>query len=450
MNVARLNFSHGSHDYHRSNIERVRRLADEMDANVAIMVDTKGPEIRTGLNEGHKPICLFNGEQVSVTTKPIASTADCISISYQELPQEVHAGLVIYIDDGLIALTVEQVEGDTIHCVVTNDGVLGERKGVNVPNVVLGLPAVTEQDRADIKFSCEVGADAIAASFVRDAEAVRTIRELCASYGCPNMTIISKIESSLAIDNFDEILAESDGIMFARGDLGIEIPPAEVPHVQKSIIQKCNASFKPVITATQMLDSMTRNPRPTCAEVTDVANAIDDGTDCVMLSGETAAGAYPVESVRMMAEICRQTESHLPTRHTYHDVDELKDVSNAASFGAIEMAKHVGAVALVCPTLSGLTARILASMRPQHPILAASPLERTVHATCFYWGVTGILMAMQDGLAQTCYTAIRVARRSGYVKTDDLVIITAGDPVTSPLTHDSETSTNVCMIAQVF
>ena len=450
MNVARLNFSHGTHEYHRSNIERVRRIAAELGTTVAIMTDTKGPEIRTGLTEDHKPIPLSVGDHVTVTTEPVACTRECISLDYEPLPREISLGSVIYMDDGLIGLTVESIEGNKIHCVVNNNGMLGERKGVNVPGGVSGLPSVTEQDIADIRFSCEMGVDAIAASFVRTGDAVREIRELCKSFGRPDMMIIAKIESKLGIDNFDLILSESDGIMVARGDLGVEIPSADVPQIQKEIIHRCNVAYTPVITATQMLDSMMRSPRPTRAEVTDVANAIYDGTDCVMLSGETAAGVYPVESVHMMAEVCNRAEVYLHSRHAYHKGDERRSISAAASFGAIEMAERVGASALLCPTKSGSTVCILCAFKPRLPIIAVSPDERTIRKTCFYWGVTGILTTMQDGLANICYDAIKTIRRKGVVERDSLVVITAGDPVTSPIVHGTETSTNVCMIAQVF
>ena len=450
MNVARLNFSHGSHEYHQRNIERVRRISSELGVFVAIMVDTKGPEIRTGLTKGHQPIRFTRGDHVVVTTQAVESTHDRISIDYQRLPKEVKPGSLIYIDDGLLCLEVRLVDGNDILCVLANNGVLGERKGVNVPNVVTELPAITDQDREDIRFSCEMDVDAIAASFVRNGAAVKEIRELCASYGKPEMTIISKIESALALNCLDEILRESNGIMVARGDLGVEIPPADVPQVQKDIIRRCNIAYKPVITATQMLDSMTHNPRPTRAEVTDVANAIYDGTDCVMLSGETAAGAYPVEAVKMMAEVCHQVELQLPSKHVYHDRGIHGNVSGAASFGAIEMAERVGASALLCPTDSGRTARIVAAFRPRIPIIATSPKPQTLRRTCFYWGVEGIQANIQDGLAAICYDTLRMARRKGLVETDDLVVLTAGDPLTSPLTPDGSTSTNVCMIAQVF
>ena len=301
MNVARLNFSHGTHDYHRKNIERVRRIASELGLHVAILTDTKGPEIRTRLNEGHQPIQLKANDTVRVTTAPVNSTSDCIALDYEALPREVKPQDTIFIDDGLIGLRVDRVDGEDVYCTVINGGKVGERKGVNLPNVAVSLPAVTEQDKKDIEFSCKMGVDAIAASFVRNADAVKEIRALCAEFGAPKTQIYSKIECAVAVEKIDEILAVSDGIMVARGDLGIEIPPSDVPRVQTEIIQKCNREYRPVITATQMLDSMVHNPRPTRAEVTDVANAIKEGTDCVMLSAETAAGSYPVETVRMMA-----------------------------------------------------------------------------------------------------------------------------------------------------
>ena len=307
MNVARFNFSHGSHAYHRQNIERVRSISEELGIPVAIMLDTKGPEVRTGLLEGGQKVTVNTGDQIIVTAQPTTEdwhgNAGHISLDYLNLPKEVEKGSIILIDDGLVGLEVDHVEGNDMHCVVTNGGEIGEKKGVNVPNVEIGLPSVTEQDIADIMFGCELGIDAIAASFIRNAQAVDEIRKLCADNGLRNVYIFPKIESALGVKNFDEILAASDGCMVARGDLGVEIPAQEVPHIQKIIIKKCAQSYKPVITATQMLDSMIRNPRPTRAEVNDVANAIYDGTDCVMLSGETAAGKYPVEAVKMMASI---------------------------------------------------------------------------------------------------------------------------------------------------
>ncbi len=448
MSVARLNFSHGTYDEHRAMVEQVRRIAKELNAAVAIMVDTKGPEIRTGLTTNHEPVALVSGETITITTHPVPATKERFSLDYQSLPQEVEPGSRIFVDDGLIGLEVLSVSDDEILCRVTNGGFLAEHRGVNVPNVVTSLPSVTEQDRRDLRFACELQVDAVAVSFVRDASAVREVRDLCGRFGCADMLVFSKIESALAVGHFDEILDESDGIMVARGDLGVEMPPAEVPRLQKDIIAKCNRAYKPVITATQMLDSMIRNPRPTRAEVNDVANAIYDGTDCVMLSGETAAGAYPVQSVRTMAEICMQTERYLSERFEYHDRKGMGNVSGATCYSAVEMARRVDAVAILCPTNSGRTARIVSGFRPRLPIFATSQFERTVRRVQFYWGVEGILAKEQEGLARTCYDALRTVMRAGYIQFDDIVVITAGDPLSSPLTGDTNTNTNVCMIAQ--
>ncbi|MDO4797330.1 MAG: pyruvate kinase [Coriobacteriales bacterium] len=452
MDVARLNFSHGTHEYHRQNIERVRRIAKELDVNVAIMVDTKGPEIRTRNTVGHKSVALVTDERVVVTARPVESAPGLIALDYQTLASEVGPGDVIFVDDGLIGLKVERVDGDDIHCVVTNGGLLGEHKGVNIPNVRVGLPAVTDQDREDIRFSCEMQVDAIAASFVRDADAVREIRTLCEEYGAPRMLIISKIECALAVENIDEIVGTSNGIMVARGDLGVEIPPATVPQVQKSVIAKCNQEYCPVIVATQMLESMTHNPRPTRAEVTDVANAIYDGADCVMLSGETAAGKYPVEAVQMMAEVCRQAEKDLPERREYHDRGGRRNVSGATGYAAVVTAALVEAKAILCPTLTGRTARIMSAFRPKLPIIATSPTEVGLRRTCFLWGVQGCLANEQGTTTQICYDALKQARKRGLLELDDIVVITAGDPMSSPLLEGEQltykTSTNLMLIAQ--
>ena len=450
MNVARFNFSHGSHDYHRNNIERVRRISDELSIPVAIMLDTKGPEIRTGELENHEKVTLETGNRTIITTDDgVVGTAERFSLDYKELPKEVEKGSTILIDDGLIELTVDHVEGNDMHCVVDNGGELGEKKGVNVPNVEVGLPSVTEQDKADIMFGCELGIDAIAASFIRNGEAVDEIREICAESGMRNVYIFPKIESAMGVKNFDEILEHSDGIMVARGDLGVEIPPAEVPHVQRTFISKCAAAYKPVITATQMLDSMIRNPRPTRAEVTDVANAIYDGTDCVMLSGETAAGKYPVEAVKMMASVCKETEKYLAERHQYHDRGGLRNVNAAIGLAAVEIADRVDAKCIICPTHSGRTARLISNFRPHLNIVAMSPSNHAIRKTCFLWGVDGYKTTEQGSLSSTCYNALTIAKEQGVVNTGDLVVITAGDPQTSPSQGDYITSTNMTMVSQI-
>lgn len=453
MNVARFNFSHGSHQYHRSMIEKVRRLSSELGIPVAILLDTKGPEIRTGLLEDGKKVTVKTGDTLVVTAQETSEdfhgTAEHISLDYLNLPSEVEKGSIILIDDGLIGLEVDHVDGQDMYCVVTNGGEIGEKKGVNVPNVNVGLPSVTAQDRADIMFGCELGIDAIAASFIRDAKAVEEIRNICIEMGAPNVMIFPKIESALGVQNFDEILHVSDGIMVARGDLGVEVPAAQVPHIQKTIIKKCAEHYKPVITATQMLDSMQRNPRPTRAEVNDVANAVYDGTDCVMLSGETAAGKYPIDAVSTMSDICKETERYVQENKTYYDRHGVRNVNGATGFAAVEMADRVNAKCIIVPTHSGRSARLVSKFRPNVPLYAMSPSEEAVRRTCFYWGVYAFRTTEQGALTGTLYNALTTAKQNKVVESGDIVILTAGDPQTSPRQGDYTTSTNLAMIAQI-
>ncbi len=449
MNVARFNFSHGTHEYHKAGIERVRKVSKELGIPVAILLDTKGPEIRTGKLEGGKKITLKTGDKVIVTTDDIPGTAKRFSLDYKDLPREAIAGSRILIDDGLIELEVESIKGNDIHCVIKNGGELGEHKGVNVPNIKVGLPAITEQDIKDIIFGCEIGVDAIAASFIREAYGVREIREVCRRNGGDRISIYSKIESAHGVENFDEILAESSGIMVARGDLGVEVPAEKVPHIQKEIIHKCNHVYKPVITATQMLDSMIRNPRPTRAEVTDVANAIYDGTDCVMLSGETAAGKYPVEAVKTMASICEETEKFLSEKDVYYDRGGIRNVNSSIGFSAVLCAERSNAKCIITPTSSGRTARLIANFRPQIPIYAFSASEKTVRKCCFYWGVRAYLHEQSSTMQEMIHKSLKEAKRDKLVDTNDLVVVTAGDPTTSPVSEDYRSSTNVMMIAQI-
>lgn len=449
MNVARFNFSHGSHEYHRAGIERVRRVAEELGVPVAIMLDTKGPEIRTGELVGHEPVRLSAGDVVTIVCEQGEGTASRIPITYDGLPAEVSPGSTILMDDGLISLRVVSVDGAEVACEVTSGGVLGEHKGVNVPGARLGLPAVTERDVADITFGCQMGVDAIAASFIRDAEGVRQIRAICAEQGREDILVFPKIECAQGIENFDEILAEADGIMVARGDLGVEMPAQEVPYLQKDMIRKCNVAYKPVITATQMLDSMIRNPRPTRAEVADVANAVYDGTDCVMLSGETAAGSWPVEAVRTMASICVETERHLEERHDYQDRGGVRNVNGSIGFSAMTIAESVGATCIITPTTTGRTARLISVFRPRLPIVAFSPIEGTLRRCCFYWGVEAYRSTLMPSMEATVRNALQLAGELGIARKDDLVILTAGDPRTSPSQGEYVTSTNMLMVCQL-
>lgn len=457
MNVARFNFSHGSHAEQRERMERVKRISRELGVPVGILLDTKGPEIRTGLLEGHAKVTLAAGSTVTVTAAPtsedLLGTAEHFYLDHLELPREVHTGGTILIDDGLIGLTVKSIDGQDMVCRVDNGGELGERKGVNVPNAKLSLPTITEQDRKDILFGLEEGIDFIAASFIRDAEGVREIRRLCAEHGGANVDIFPKIECALAVYHFDDILKEADGIMVARGDLGIEIAPELVPHIQKEIIAKCNAAYKPVITATQMLDSMQHNPRPTRAEVADVANAIYDGTDAVMLSGETAAGQYPVEAVKMQAQIAHETEKYLPVHAPLkapENAHGTRVINNVVGMSAVNMATVVGAKCITVPTTTGRTARLISHFRPNVPICAFSRHEWAVQQMIMYWGVEPHLAAITQGTVNgTIIKAIETAKELGYVKEGDLTVATAGDPRMSIHLDGKATSTNVAYVAQV-
>ena len=450
MNVARFNFSHGSHDEHRERVARVRRISEEIGKPIAILLDTKGPEVRTGVLENGEKVRFETGDKTIITTDDgVVGNHERFSLDFKNLPNELKPGDRVLIDDGLLEFDVDKIEGTDIYCTLANSGDLGERKGVNIPGVDISLPAVTERDREDIIFGCELGIDAIAASFIRDGKGVEEIRQICKEHGRDKVSIYPKIECALGIENFDDILEHSSGIMVARGDLGIEIPPEKVPHAQKEMIRKCNEAYKPVITATQMLDSMIRNPRPTRAEVNDVANAIMDGTDCVMLSGESAAGKYPVEAVKMMASICRETEQYLPERHQYHERGGVRDVNGAIGFAAVTTANRVNAKCIIAPTESGRTARLISNFRPSLPVYAVSPHETTVRKCCFYWGVTVLKGIAQGSLSATVDHALVVAKGNDLVQEGDMVVLTAGDPNTAPSQGDYITSTNMVMVAQI-
>ena len=457
MNVARFNFSHGSYEEHHGRMQRVKDLAKEMGVTIGILLDTKGPEVRTGLLKDHKKVTLVTGEKVVVTAQPTTEdflgTAEHFSLDFLNLPNEIQPGSRILLCDGLIGLTVESVDGQDIHCVVENGGELGERKGVNVPNVNISLPAITERDKQDILFGLSEGIDFIAASFIRDGAGVEEIRQLCRENGGEHVTIFPKIECALAVDNFDEILEHADGIMVARGDLGVEIEPQLVPHIQKDIIRKCNAAYKPVITATQMLDSMERNPRPTRAEVADVANAIYDGTDAVMLSGESAAGKYPVEAVKMQASIAHETEKYLPA-HAPLTIPEgahgTRVVNNVVGLSAVNMATTVDAKCITVPTTTGRTARLISHFRPNMPIVAFSRHEWAVQQMIMYWGVDPHVAEITQGTVNgTIVKAIETAKELGFVEKGDLTVATAGDPRMSVQLEGNISSTNVAYVAQV-
>lgn len=430
MNVCRLNFSHGDFEEHGSRIKNIRQAVKETGKNVAILLDTKGPEIRTGkLKE--EPIELVQDETLVLTTEEILGDKNRISITYKDLPRDVQAGSTILIDDGLIGLTVTAIQGNDIVTRIVNGGTIKSKKGVNVPGVKISLPGITEKDANDIVFGIEQGVDFIAASFVRKASDVLEIRELLEKHNANHIQIISKIENQEGVDNLDEILEVSDGLMVARGDLGVEIPAEEVPLVQKTMIKKCNRAGKPVITATQMLDSMQRNPRPTRAEASDVANAIFDGTDAIMLSGETAAGKYPLESVQTMSRIAERAESALEYREIFLKQSQSQQVSvtEAISQAVANSALDLDAKAIVTSTESGYTARMVSKYRPKAPIIAVTPNEQVIRRLALIWGVIPVLGQEAGNTDELIEQAIDSSVQAGYVNLGDLVVITAGVPV---------------------
>ncbi len=430
MDIARFNFSHGDHEEQKGRMDKLKTIRVEEGRHVAILLDTKGPEIRTGVLKDGKKVQLAEGAEFVLTTEDCVGDAHRVSITYKGLVEDVSVGGKILIDDGLIELEVTQKSDTEIICKVDNGGELGEKKGVNVPNVPIRLPAITEKDIDDIRFGVEQGVDFIAASFVRNAECILEIKALLRECGAPYTPVIAKIENAEGIKNLDEILRVADGIMVARGDLGVEIPAEEVPYIQKMMINKCKDHFKPVITATQMLDSMMRNPRPTRAEVTDVANAVYDGTDAVMLSGETAQGKYPIEALRMMVHICENTEEHLDYdailgRMASH---RMKDTSSALGYAAVSTANNLNAKCIVVPTGSGVTARILSKFHPKTELIAVSPDERTLRRMQIYWGVKSYKSIRANTTEEICQNAMEIVKAKACVETGDIVVLTAGIP----------------------
>ena len=428
MDVARFNFSHGNHEEHLSRLEMLRKARKEVGRPIAALLDTKGPEIRTGVLEGGNKITLQEGDEITLTTEEVVGTKQKIYINYEHLHEDVKPGNVILIDDGLIGLEVLSVNGQEIHCKVTNGGELGERKGVNVPNVPIQLPSITEKDIEDIRFGISEEFDFIAASFVRSADAIRQIRALLDEAGS-QMKIIAKIESQEGLDNLDSIIDEADGIMVARGDLGVEVEARRLPHLQREIIEKCNFHGKLVITATQMLDSMIRNPRPTRAEVTDVANAVENGTDAVMLSGETANGKYPVEAAETMASIVEYSEQFLDYKQFKTRLVErtvYESIGNAVCAASVTTAHELHAKAIVAPTLTGITASMIAKYRPRTNIFALSPSQVTTRQMMLYWGVTPVWARRAETTDELFESSLEELKSLGYVDAGDLCIITAG------------------------
>lgn len=430
MNVARFNFSHGDHEQHARNMERVRKLREELGLPIATLLDTKGPEIRIGKFEKGE-IFLQEGQTFTLTTEEIMGDETGVSISYKGLLKDITVGCKVLIDDGLIELKVMQITDKAIICQVENGGKISNLKGVNVPNVQLSMPFISEQDRKDIVFGIEQGFDFIAASFTRCAEDILQIRKLLSQYNCNTINIIAKIENMQGVENIDEIIRVSDGIMVARGDMGVEIPIQDVPVIQKKIIKKVYNAEKQVITATQMLESMMKNPRPTRAEATDVANAIYDGTSAIMLSGETAAGKYPVEVLKTMVSIAGRAEADISYKERFksREEDVNTDVTNAISHATCTTAMDLGAAAIITVTKSGKTARMISKYRPDCPIIGCSTYDHVCRQLNLSWGVTPLVIQEESNTDELFEHAVSAAEKEGYVKSGELAVITAGVPL---------------------
>lgn len=430
MDAARFNFSHGSHDSHKAQLDRLKEVRAELGRPVAAILDTRGPEIRIkSFADG--PVRLDTGDGFVLTTREVQGDKTCVSVTYTRLHAELSVGQEILIDDGLVAVRVEQIDGQDIRCRVENGGVLSNNKSINIPGAHIQLPALTPGDESDIRFGVEQGFDYIAASFIRRAEDVRAVRRVLDECGGEEVRIIAKIENQEGVDNFDAILNEADGIMVARGDLGVEIPAARVPALQKHMIRKGMLAGKPVITATQMLDSMIRNPRPTRAEVSDVANAVYDGTSCVMLSGETAGGAYPLEALATMARVAEETETaiHYWNRFRKGQFPAMSSIDDAITHSACLTAMDLQAKAIVTPTHTGHTARMVARFRPECPVAALCPTEEVRRRLAICWGIVPVLVGEAQSTDHIFEQSVRTAVEQGLADRGEVVVITAGVPL---------------------
>lgn len=450
MDVARFNFSHGNYEEQKQRMDLLKSVREELGIPVAILLDTKGPEIRTGLLENGDKVAVEEGSTFTFTTQEIAGTKERVSVTYEDLPKDVEVGGRILVDDGLLEFEIVKIDGTEIVCKTISGGELGQRKGVNVPNVHVNLPAITKKDKQDILFGIEQGVDFIAASFIRSGDAILEIKDLLKEHGAEKIHVIAKIENAQGLENADEIIEYSDGVMVARGDLGVEIPAEQVPHIQKQLIMKCNEKYKPVITATQMLDSMIRNPRPTRAEVTDVANAIYDGTDVIMLSGETAAGKHPVEALRMMCDIARATEEHLKEDNALEtrQMSEAQNVSSAVGIASVITAKQLDAKYIVTPSVSGQTTRLVSKLHPKTPIIGMSPHEGTLRKMQLYWGVTPMPSTVMESAEDIMIRSVNALKNLGKVETGDTIVITAGVPA-SKVTQEVSGFTNMMKVAVI-
>lgn len=430
MDVARFNFSHGPHDEQRGRIQKLRELRKKYDRPVAALLDTKGPEIRLGCFKDGK-VSLEEGQIFTFTNKDIEGTNECVSITYKELYKDVQPGGHILVDDGLVDLEVQDIAGKDIVCKVINAGVIGDRKGVNVPGANLKMPFISKKDHDDLLFGIQEGFDFVAASFTRTANDIREVRKILKENGGEEIQIIAKIENQQGVDNIDEIIEAADGIMIARGDMGVEIPPEYVPVIQQKIIQKVYTAGKPVITATQMLDSMISHPRPTRAEATDVANAIFQGTSATMLSGETAAGKYPVQALQMMSRIAEHMEQNIDYNTIFKKTDrnENPDITNAIAHATCTTAMDLNASAIITVSNSGRTARMVSKYRPACPIIGCSVNEDVCRKLNMSWGVTPLLVELKHNSDELFDHAVDKAEEMGLIEQGEIVVLTAGVPL---------------------
>ena len=430
MDAARFNFSHGTHESHLATLVKVKRVRDELGAAVATILDTKGPEIRVKSFESG-PVTLVEGDKFTLTTSEVPGTSERVSVTYSNLHNELRPGCRVLIDDGLIELQVSEIRGQDIECTLVCGGELSSNKSINIPDVHIQLPSLTEKDREDLRFAVEQDFDFVAASFVRKASDVEDIRACLHEYGGDHIRIISKIENREGVDNLEEIIAASDGLMVARGDLGVEIPAHEVPILQKRMISKTRMAGKPVITATQMLDSMIRNPRPTRAEVSDVANAVFDGTSCVMLSGETASGKYPLEAVATMVDTIKAAEQATDYWGRFRKVEFTpgRSINDAVTHSCCLTAMDLEADAILTPTQTGHTARMISRFRPACPIVAFTTTERARRQLAISWGVKPVLAGYVDSTDRLFSMCVQSALKEGAVESGQMVVITAGIPI---------------------
>ena len=431
MNAVRINFSHGSHESHGETINTVKKVREELGMPIPLILDTKGPEIRTKVLK-EEPVKLEKGNKFILTTDDIEGDATKVSVTYEDFAKDLSVGATVLIDDGLIELKVLEINGNDVVCEIINSGMLGSRKGINLPNVSIKLPALTEKDIDDIKFGVKMGFDYIAASFIRSASDVLSIRKVLEENGGSDIKIISKIENREGVDNIDSILEVTDGIMVARGDLGVEIPFEEVPIIQKQLIDKCKAKGKLVVTATQMLESMITNPRPTRAEASDVANAIFDGTDAIMLSGETAKGSFPVEAVNAMVRIATKIESSIDYVEKFYNNATAKttNITDAISYATCTTANDLNAPCIVAVTKSGLTVREVSKYRPEAIILGLTPDERVQRQLNLTWGCYPSLVNIDNISSGDLFqNTANIANEKGFAKKGDVIVTVGGTPL---------------------